>query len=665
MRAKTILFVVLLLSVCYAEINPKGLSSATISMEFTGEGYVEGDYETINLTMFTVPVTDSRQTAVCDVTYPANYIFDKGDTLKYSYSCTVNTKQIGTTIKDSSLPLTNAPKEYLEQTEQTQLSPALEKIAQNLATTSLLDTAYAVNSWVYETIEYDTAYAFSIFAGAETDTRTPQDIYSRRLGICGDKAHLAIGMLRYLGIPARYVAGSSYGRLKESKFESHAWIEVWFPKSGWIPFDPTYGEYGYVDPSHVKFYHALDSTYPVWQTKYSYFKSQPTITWERNEDTQFETSKKSVNFEVSASTVSEAEFGDYVLVTAKVKNNLPIKAIANAKLYYEAGNLDDNFELVWGNASRLVWLKANEEKKVYWVLRAPTLDKNKYYVMPLTVGVEGERAEISLELYPDEDPTPSVTVTPESNSYGEGDTVNFAVELTNPELQTLTILPSGEIVSLAEKETELDLSAKADEDLAVWTSSGGFSDVDLTVEPQTLDVDVEGPSKVAQNQQFEIVLKVTGNAKSVTLDFEGESHIANLPAEFGIKKSLSDDTILYFTLTSGGKTKVVSKKITVVPTPKISHKFVTDGKIIEGMKTTIGVSGSGEVELQTDYGSASGQRSAMLEITPTMCGANTAKVTVSVSDELGNVYTKSFDETFEVVCGLDAWIAKLLAILGL
>jgi hypothetical protein len=52
--------------------------------------------------------------------------------------------------------------------------------------------------------------------------------------------------LRSLGIPARFVTGflpgewNDFGRyytVRQSN--AHAWVEVWFEQSGWIPFDPT------------------------------------------------------------------------------------------------------------------------------------------------------------------------------------------------------------------------------------------------------------------------------------------------------------------------------------------------------------------------------------------------------------------------------------------
>jgi hypothetical protein len=53
-------------------------------------------------------------------------------------------------------------------------------------------------------------------------------------------------MLRMLGIPARVAVGFTSGTFDDGKWvvtdhEAHAWVEVWFPGEGWVPFDPTPG----------------------------------------------------------------------------------------------------------------------------------------------------------------------------------------------------------------------------------------------------------------------------------------------------------------------------------------------------------------------------------------------------------------------------------------
>src|SRR5262249_37689958 len=62
-----------------------------------------------------------------------------------------------------------------------------------------------------------------------------------RRGVCQDYTHVALATARCLGIPSRYVSGYFHpegagGDVGEQA--SHAWLEVWFPQSGWIGVDP-------------------------------------------------------------------------------------------------------------------------------------------------------------------------------------------------------------------------------------------------------------------------------------------------------------------------------------------------------------------------------------------------------------------------------------------
>ena len=65
-------------------------------------------------------------------------------------------------------------------------------------------------------------------------------------GYCQHFAGAMALMLRYLGVPARVAAGFTSGRWDASAKRwvvsdrnAHAWVEVWFPGYGWLPFDPT------------------------------------------------------------------------------------------------------------------------------------------------------------------------------------------------------------------------------------------------------------------------------------------------------------------------------------------------------------------------------------------------------------------------------------------
>jgi transglutaminase-like putative cysteine protease len=76
------------------------------------------------------------------------------------------------------------------------------------------------------------------------NTTVAEFLQSRR-GVCQDFAHLIIGMLRSMGLPARYVSG--YLRTEPppgtprlvGADASHAWVSAWCGELGWVDTDPT------------------------------------------------------------------------------------------------------------------------------------------------------------------------------------------------------------------------------------------------------------------------------------------------------------------------------------------------------------------------------------------------------------------------------------------
>ena len=86
--------------------------------------------------------------------------------------------------------------------------------------------------------------------GAATTAEPPLVAFLLRSkrGYCQHFAGSMAVMLRLLGVPARVAAGFTSGKYDERKKEwvvtdhnAHAWVEVYFPGYGWLPFDPTPG----------------------------------------------------------------------------------------------------------------------------------------------------------------------------------------------------------------------------------------------------------------------------------------------------------------------------------------------------------------------------------------------------------------------------------------
>ena len=85
-----------------------------------------------------------------------------------------------------------------------------------------------------------------------------------RRGYCQQFAGAMALMLRYVGVPARVAAGFTSGSYDAGKREwtvtdhnAHTWVEVYFPKFGWIPFDPT-PDRGQLTAAYTPFSGAFD-----------------------------------------------------------------------------------------------------------------------------------------------------------------------------------------------------------------------------------------------------------------------------------------------------------------------------------------------------------------------------------------------------------------------
>jgi len=129
--------------------------------------------------------------------------------------------------------------EYIEQTTQTRRTepPAdLVALAKKIVAESddPCSAALAISTAIGDAVEY--------VQGATTVQTTAKEAWAERKGVCQDMAHLAIGALRSVGIPARYVSGYLHPKPDAAigetvTGESHAWVE-WYCGE-WRGFDPT------------------------------------------------------------------------------------------------------------------------------------------------------------------------------------------------------------------------------------------------------------------------------------------------------------------------------------------------------------------------------------------------------------------------------------------
>ena len=127
--------------------------------------------------------------------------------------------------------------EYLFETDRTRLAGEVLAPLDEWRTISDLHSCVdAISAYVREHVAY--------LPGATSVSSTAQEAWDLGEGVCQDLTHITIGLLRELGIPARYVSGYLFPLSDADVGEavagqSHAWIEYF--SGAWTGMDPTNG----------------------------------------------------------------------------------------------------------------------------------------------------------------------------------------------------------------------------------------------------------------------------------------------------------------------------------------------------------------------------------------------------------------------------------------
>lgn len=229
--------------------------------------------------------------------------------------------------------------------------------------------------WVNTNIEY------KITEQTLNATQTASWTLKNRQGACDEIITLFIALLRASGIPARFISGIAYGNAPDKREEwgQHGWAEVYYPNIGWMPYDVTFGEYGWIDPSHIKLKETLDP------------RDQPTKYQWRGINAGIKTSPLAIKAELLEIKESRALEIGIKTRTAKSKTgdnsyNLVVAEIANLKDYYITRDIklaNVNEIIVVGEKKKTVILAPNEKQQIYWVIRANSIEDDYEYEIPV------------------------------------------------------------------------------------------------------------------------------------------------------------------------------------------------------------------------------------------------------------------------------------------
>lgn len=366
------------------------ISSESKIFPKSSNGYVET--ATVNLTFF--PRSTGDQQLLDFYTSPKAELVDGALLFKWqepeqriNFRVSSNVKKSSSIVKVREkirFPIENPEEELVPYTKPSATidsdSEDIIKSASKIAEgeDDLYSVVFKIADWVNGNINY------SLSTLTADVSQKASWVLQNKYGVCDELTSLFIAFLRAVGIPARFVSGISYtnSELFPEKWGPHGWAEVYFPNYGWVPFDVTYGEFGWVDPTHIKFKDSIDSDEPS-----TYYK------W-TGRNVEFGTEKLNIKTELVR---YEGDFRVPLHMQAFMLKkgvspesfNLLELDIENPNDFYYSTQIylskPNEINISYGNSGSVL-LMPGEKKRLFWILNVDKSLNRKYsYKFPLVI----------------------------------------------------------------------------------------------------------------------------------------------------------------------------------------------------------------------------------------------------------------------------------------
>ncbi|MDP7244372.1 MAG: transglutaminase-like domain-containing protein [Flavobacteriales bacterium] len=305
--------------------------------------------------------------------------------INFGYNTKIKTNSNVIEIKNKiKFPILDLPEELKQYTEPNEIINSDDEDIIGFASEiaegedDLYVVVHKMAEWTKNNIEYDLSTLT-----AEISQKASWVIDNRQ-GVCDELTSLFIAMLRSLGIPGKFVSGIAYteSELFPENWGSHGWAEIYFPGYGWVPYDVTYGQFGYLDPTHVKLKESVDSNEP--SVSYKWVARNIDLETEKLDiDTtlgeKIGRTQDTVNLDVRV-LKQDIGFGSYNLIEV---------ILENLEDYYISSEIYISKPIeveLTGNFIKNILLKPNEKKSVFWIVKlTDDLQKNFVYTFPITV----------------------------------------------------------------------------------------------------------------------------------------------------------------------------------------------------------------------------------------------------------------------------------------
>ena len=466
---------------------------------------------------------------------------------EFGYTADIETQNKRLAVKEKfAFPLRTEDLEgleqYLEPTETIDSDhPAVIAKAAELAEgeDDLFKVVFNLASWVEENIDYDLNTVTS------AASQKGSWVLENRQGVCDEMTSLFVAMARSLGIPARFVSGISYTNSQEvvdavgSNWAGHGWAEVYFPDIGWVSFDVTFNQYGYIDVTHIKLRDSFDPTEPA--IKYKWLADGVEL---QKGKLDLEVNIEKEGMPITEEILLEQEilshevgFGSYNLIKGIVKNTAD---------YYTATSLNlaapKEVEVI-GRNRRNILLHPKEVRETFWIVKLSDELQSQYlYTFPIKIYSEKNRsiedsftAEEGKNTY-SKDEIEELTVQDEEKSYsrkitlecqyqkkiaaGSSNTISCSIKNSgNTNLQDIAFCVGGVCETI-----DLPINQKSSSEITLPGEEAGWEKIivsaqnelvekKISLEYAVLDnpkvkIETIAPNKVDFGQQFDLQIRV-------------------------------------------------------------------------------------------------------------------------------------------------------------
>jgi len=219
--------------------------SSRVSIDPVPWSFTYTDYWGTTVTTFELHEPHDRLTV-----HAQGVVDTRGDDLPWDTERRVSENDLGwAALRDRGA--IDSMAEFLTVNDRTQPPEELAALAQEAAQRPPRLAALDVCQLISDRLTYE--------RGSTAVTSTAQQVWAGGAGVCQDYSHVALGALRSIGLPARYVSGYRHpvGDSEPNTTvtgESHSWVEWWC--GSWVAFDPT--EQRRLSESYVRVGHGRD-----------------------------------------------------------------------------------------------------------------------------------------------------------------------------------------------------------------------------------------------------------------------------------------------------------------------------------------------------------------------------------------------------------------------